>query len=151
MKLKKIVDKIFLDDEEKKFIESSSFKHSSCFNEWESFLDLDYGGIKSRQKFPMPNFLGFMIYLPKTKKWDVFLDLTLKNITQKGIYDPLDGGFFRYCIDEKWNIPHFEKMLYDNAQLISVLSNFVVRLRKSGISLHTILLIKYNDELKHSK
>tara|TARA_X000000950_G_scaffold45455_2_gene51683 strand:+ start:6144 stop:8063 length:1920 start_codon:yes stop_codon:yes gene_type:complete len=111
-------------NEEEKFIESSSFKHSSCFNEWESFLDLDYGGIKSRQKFPMPNFLVYMIYLPKTKKWDVFLDLTLKNITQKGIYDPLDGGFFRYCIDEKWNIPHFEKMLYDNAQLISVLSNF---------------------------
>ena len=111
-------------NEEEKFKESSSFKHSSCFNEWESFIDLDYGGIKSRQKFPMPNFLRFMIYLPKTKKWDAFLDLTLKNITQKGIYDPLDGGFFRYCIDEKWNIPHFEKMLYDNAQLISVLSNF---------------------------
>ena len=48
-------------NEEEKFKESSSFKHSSCFNEWESFIDLDYGGIKSRQKFPMPNFLQIFL------------------------------------------------------------------------------------------
>ena len=37
----------------------------------------------------------------------------------RGLYDQLDGGFFRYCVDQYWHIPHFEKMLYDNAQMIS--------------------------------
>src|SRR5262249_28683044 len=45
---------------------------------------------------------------------------TLKHIWQGGIYDQLGGGFARYSTDEKWIVPHFEKMLYDNAQLISV-------------------------------
>ena len=113
-----------LDKEENKGNNNDVFKMISSINKWESFIDLNYGGLKSRQKFPMPNFLNFLIALVKTKEWQEFLELTLKNITQRGLYDHLDGGFFRYCIDEKWNIPHFEKMLYDNAQLISILSNF---------------------------
>ena len=53
-----------------------------------------------------------------------FLETTLKNIAQKGLFDHIEGGFFRYCTDENWDIPHFEKMLYDNGQLISVFSNY---------------------------
>ena len=45
-------------------------------------------------------------------------DLSLKMIADRGLYDHVEGGFFRYSVDQKWEIPHFEKMLYDNAQLI---------------------------------
>jgi uncharacterized protein len=45
--------------------------------------------------------------------------VTLKNICQGGIYDHLAGGFARYTVDHRWLVPHFEKMLYDNAQLVT--------------------------------
>jgi uncharacterized protein YyaL (SSP411 family) len=45
---------------------------------------------------------------------------TLRTMALHGIYDQVDGGFFRYSVDEAWEIPHFEKMLYTNAELISV-------------------------------
>ena len=105
-------------------------RHGPCleiknlFQDWKNFLDLKDGGIKSNQKFPMPNFLIFLIRNQSSENWTKFLEKTLKKITQKGLYDHLEGGFFRYCIDSEWNIPHFEKMLYDNAQLISVLAQY---------------------------
>ena len=50
------------------------------------------------------------------------MDLTLKNIAYGGINDHVDGGLHRYTVDSIWHIPHFEKMLYDNAQMLSVFS-----------------------------
>src|SRR5690606_7936072 len=52
-----------------------------------------------------------------------FINLSLTKMAHGGVYDQLGGGFSRYSTDEKWHIPHFEKMLYDNAQLISLYSN----------------------------
>ena len=49
-------------------------------------------------------------------------ELTLTHIAQGGIYDHLGGGFSRYSVDERWLVPHFEKMLYDNAQLIEMMT-----------------------------
>jgi uncharacterized protein len=58
------------------------------------------------------------------------VDITLHHICEGGIYDHLGGGFARYSVDERWLVPHFEKMLYDNAQLLELLAAAYVRLRK---------------------
>ena len=103
--------------------EYEKFVSKDSFSDWLPFLDQVNGGLKHPQKFPMPTVLNFFISL-KEKSWKKFIDLTLNRMLHRGLYDQLDGGFFRYCVDQYWHIPHFEKMLYDNAQMLSVLSNF---------------------------
>jgi len=88
-------------------------------------VDPVHGGIRGAPKFPQPQFFGFLWHaglrygLPHTRE---AVDLTLTQIAQGGIYDHLGGGFARYSVDERWLVPHFEKMLYDNAQLISMMT-----------------------------
>ena len=88
-------------------------------------VDPVHGGIRGAPKFPQPQFFGLL--------WRAGLrfglanpleavDLTLTHIAQGGIYDHLGGGFSRYSVDERWLVPHFEKMLYDNAQLIDMMT-----------------------------
>ena len=83
------------------------------------------GGIRGAPKFPQPQFFQFLwraglrFGLPNPLE---AVDLTLTQIAQGGIYDHLGGGFARYSVDEKWLVPHFEKMLYDNAQLIEMMT-----------------------------
>ena len=89
-------------------------------------LDFQNGGRSGQIKFPLPPLLEYNLEYAfatkdiKTKQW---LDLSLTNMMEGGIYDQLAGGFARYSTDAKWNVPHFEKMLYDNAQLISIYAN----------------------------
>jgi uncharacterized protein len=84
-------------------------------------VDPVHGGIRGAPKFPQPQFFGFLwraglrYGLPFPRE---AVDLTLTQIAQGGIYDHLGGGFARYSVDESWLVPHFEKMLYDNAQLV---------------------------------
>lgn len=81
-----------------------------------------YGGIKGMPKFPIGYQTNFLIsYSAKSKdSRALFLaDKTLEMMYRGGIYDHLGGGFSRYSVDEKWLVPHFEKMLYDNAILIN--------------------------------
>ena len=88
-------------------------------------IDTDNGGLKSNQKFHLPSLIDFFqkgSYHFKEKKYLEFTDLTLKNIAYGGINDHVDGGLHRYTVDSIWHIPHFEKMLYDNAQMLSVFS-----------------------------
>ena len=88
-------------------------------------LDTDKGGLKSNQKFHLPSLIDFFqkgSYHFKERKYLEFTDLTLKNIAYGGINDHVDGGLHRYTVDSIWHIPHFEKMLYDNAQMLSVFS-----------------------------
>jgi len=76
-------------------------------------------------KFMMPvNFSFLLRYSVSTNNTQLFdyVDLTLKKMAYGGIFDQIDGGFSRYSVDKKWHIPHFEKMLYDNAQLVSLYS-----------------------------
>jgi uncharacterized protein YyaL (SSP411 family) len=110
--------------ESSKTTKKSDFNFSNEFSKWSYFLDIKNGGINSNQKFPLPTVLNYSMLAGKSKDWDLFVNLTLDKISQRGLFDHLEGGFFRYCVDEYWNIPHFEKMLYDNAQLISVFSIF---------------------------
>ena len=91
-----------------------------------NFTDKINGGIGSGQKFPLPSFINFFLRFSQTnnnQEMKSFVKNTLTKISQGGINDRLEGGFHRYTVDNLWHIPHFEKMLYDNAQLLSVFSN----------------------------
>ena len=74
----------------------------------------------------MPTNYEFLLqygYLTKNKKLLEYVDLTLTKMAYGGIFDTLDGGFSRYSVDIKWHVPHFEKMAYDNGQLLSLYAN----------------------------
>jgi uncharacterized protein YyaL (SSP411 family) len=93
------------------------------FAKWQLSFDVKSGGFKGAPKFPMPNNLLFLlrhIHSSKNETMRNFLELTLEKMASGGIYDQLGGGFARYSVDAEWKVPHFEKMLYDNAQLISL-------------------------------
>ncbi len=88
-------------------------------------VDLFRGGIKRAPKFPQPQIFEQIWRAWKRTSNPLFQDAvtrTLDNICQGGIYDHLGGGFARYSVDEMWLVPHFEKMLYDNAALIELLT-----------------------------
>ena len=86
-------------------------------------FDPTHGGMDKAPKFPMPVIWNFLLhYCAKFPEPSLLkhLYLTLDKIALGGIYDQIGGGFARYSVDDKWFAPHFEKMLYDNAQLISL-------------------------------
>lgn len=89
-------------------------------------FDPEKGGMSGSPKFPMPVVLNFMLQYSSIQK-DVsassIANLTLQKMACGGIYDQAGGGFARYSTDGDWKVPHFEKMLYDNAQLISLYSS----------------------------
>jgi uncharacterized protein YyaL (SSP411 family) len=92
-------------------------------------FDSEYGGFGSRAnhfrgpKFPMPPALHFLLHEGQRTKGKELIDmatLTLDKMAHGGIYDQLGGGFHRYSTERTWTVPHFEKMLYDNGQLVEV-------------------------------
>ena len=88
--------------------------------------DPTYGGFGSAPKFPNAANISFLFRYAKManlSKFNEFALKTLKKMAKGGIFDQIGGGFHRYSTDTKWLVPHFEKMLYDNAQLLSVYSN----------------------------
>lgn len=92
----------------------------------EKRIDREYGGTRGSMKFPMPSVWEFLLqYFYFTGNSDVLkvVEITLVNMAKGGIYDHLGGGFSRYATDSKWHVPHFEKMLYDNGQLVSLYSH----------------------------
>ncbi len=94
---------------------------SGGFEALRSSFDGSRGGFGQAPKFPMPVYHQFLMrYWARTNQEEALeMSLsTLRAMARGGIYDQLGGGFARYATDPRWNIPHFEKMLYDNAQLI---------------------------------
>lgn len=90
---------------------------------WKRHFDMSEGGYNRAPKFPMPNNWSFLLQYSHHKKDNathVATLLTLQKMALGGIYDHIGGGFARYSVDADWHVPHFEKMLYDNAQLISL-------------------------------
>ena len=90
---------------------------------WSKSFDWEYGGYARAPKFMMPNnYLFLQRYGYQTQSKDIldFVDLTLTKMAHGGLFDTIDGGFSRYSVDMRWHVPHFEKMLYDNGQLISL-------------------------------
>jgi len=85
--------------------------------------DTDHGGLGKAPKFPNVGVYELFLRHYHHSKGTRFLEMvthTLTKMAQGGIYDHLGGGFHRYSVDEKWLVPHFEKMLYDNAQLVRI-------------------------------
>ncbi len=95
----------------------------TLYTELERQYDARHGGFGGAPKFPHPTSLEFLLrYHARTQQPGAveMLRHTLTAMAHGGIYDQLGGGFFRYSVDERWEIPHFEKMLYDNAQLLAL-------------------------------
>ena len=92
-----------------------------------NYLDPVNGGYKGAPKFPTFNLYETLLYFYNSSKENKYLkpiDLIMKQLCSRGIYDHVEGGIARYTIDENWIIPHFEKMLYDNTQFILLLSKY---------------------------
>ena len=92
-----------------------------------SYLDKLKGGFRGAPKFPTFNVYESLFYFynkTKDKKYLEPIEIIIKQLCSKGIYDHVEGGIARYTVDENWIVPHFEKMLYDNAQFILLLSKY---------------------------
>ena len=117
-------------------INNLDLKKSSVLNQdlepilEKSLSQLDYknGGFKGAPKFPTFSLYETLIYFynkSKEKKYLEPVNLIMKQICSKGIYDHVEGGISRYTIDENWIVPHFEKMLYDNVQFILLMCKYL--------------------------
>ena len=92
------------------------------------YMDGEHGGFQGAPKFPQFYIFDTLFYFYKKNRKKIFFDPVkklLKNISSRGIYDQLAGGISRYTVDEKWIVPHFEKMLYDNVLFVKLLNNYV--------------------------
>jgi uncharacterized protein len=101
----------------------SEASYQNLFDSLYKKIDTAEGGLKGAPKFPMPAMGEFLLqyhYFTGDKKALDAVTRTLTSMALGGIYDQVGGGFARYSTDSKWRIPHFEKMLYDNGQLVSL-------------------------------
>ncbi len=125
---KEITNGINVFDDVIKIKEDLSFNYEDLLeimSKLRKSFDHKNGGSWGSPKFPMPvNYFPLMRYYYHSKDHDVLkhINLTLNKLATGGIYDQLGGGFARYSVDKEWLVPHFEKMLYDNAQLVSLYS-----------------------------
>lgn len=95
-------------------------------NNWRKDWDLQYGGDEVSQKFIIPSRYQFLMQyqtLTKDTEIDNYIQNSLETIANSGVFDPIEGGFYRYSVDPYWEVPHFEKMLYDNAQVLGLYAN----------------------------
>jgi uncharacterized protein YyaL (SSP411 family) len=111
----------------KKKTEQQDFRQSLdlMYQQLAKKFDRTWGGLDKAPKFIMPSIWGWLLryyYITKNEGALSHTLFTLKKIVQGGIYDQIGGGFARYSVDGEWFAPHFEKMLYDNAQLLSLYS-----------------------------
>jgi len=98
------------------------------------YFDEQNGGFKGAPKFPQFYVFDTIFYFYKKKNDKKFLkpvEKLLNNISSKGIYDQLEGGIARYTVDDKWIVPHFEKMLYDNILYVNLLNQFIQKEKSS--------------------
>ncbi len=89
-------------------------------NQAKENFDLKYGGFSGAPKFPQESSLDLLIdvyIITKNEDIKKILDITFEKMANGGIFDQIEGGFYRYSTDERWEVPHFEKMLYNNANL----------------------------------
>ncbi|MBW8325680.1 MAG: thioredoxin domain-containing protein [Prolixibacteraceae bacterium] len=95
----------------------------SLLKKWQDHFDTKNGGTKGAPKFMLPNNWQFLLRAGQEFQDEKIVGqvkLTLKKMAFGGLYDQIGGGFARYSTDEIWKVPHFEKMLYDNAQLLQL-------------------------------
>lgn len=120
--------------------------HSQALGQLARTHDATYGGFGGAPKFPQTPTLTYLLAL--AWKGDPLargmLELTLDKMAQGGIYDQVGGGFHRYAVDGIWRLPHFEKMLYDNAQLARV---YLGMYRLTGKNLYRRVTLETLDYL----
>ena len=120
-----------------------------------SYLDEEYGSFKGAPKFPQFYMFDAIFYFylkTNNKKYLTPVETLLSNISSKGVYDQLEGGIARYSVDEKWIIPHFEKMLYDNIQYVNLLTKFYQKTKKEYFKKKLIQTINFlNKEFKNNE
>ncbi len=95
----------------------------NCISKWKTRIDNKEGGPNKAPKFPLPSNYKFLLryaVLENDQQLLRYVELTLTKMAFGGIYDQVHGGFCRYSTDHLWKVPHFEKMLYDNSQLVSL-------------------------------
>ena len=120
------------------------------FEKCKTEFDSQRGGFTGAPKFPMPAVWEFALqyhYLTGDETSLSFVTTTLDNMAAGGIYDHLAGGFSRYSTDANWRVPHFEKMLYDNGQLVSLYAHAYQVTQKESyadIVVNTLNFIKHN-------
>ena len=118
---------------------------------WQPKIDYDFGGNLGAPKFVLPVSYTYLLrYYYHTKNEDVAkaIKITLKRLAFGGIHDIIAGGFARYSVDEFWKIPHFEKMLYDNGQLMSMYAQaYQLTKRPMYKSVCGKILYWYNNEM----
>lgn len=120
-----------LKESQKYKLEGDKYKLSleeldNAYERLDAKFDRIDGGINKSPKFPMPSVWQFLAaYYHRTGNEEALthLTFTLDKIADGGIYDHVGGGFARYSTDAEWHVPHFEKMLYDNGQLLSLYAN----------------------------
>ncbi len=116
---------------------------------WSKNFDLIYGGYNWAPKFPMPNNWVFYLQYYKQSNNPLYLDAVIKTLdgmANGGIFDQIEGGFARYSTDLYWKAPHFEKMLYDNGQLVGLYAN-AYQLTKNN--LYKDIVYKTHQFLQH--
>lgn len=96
---------------------------NALVDRWMERIDMEYGGHQGNIKFALPTAFEFLLQyhvLTDNREALEAVLVTLDRMAEGGIYDQIGGGFARYATDRTWKVPHFEKMLYDNAQLVSL-------------------------------
>ncbi|MCW5518845.1 thioredoxin domain-containing protein [Aureitalea sp. L0-47] len=107
-------------------VDFSSYDTTMLVESWSKNFDYRFGGTNRAPKFMMPVNYQYLLRNAMASGDKELLDyvlLTLDKIAYGGVYDHIGGGFARYSTDDRWHVPHFEKMLYDNAQLVSLYSD----------------------------
>jgi len=119
---------------------------------WSNQFDYRLGGMSRAPKFMMPNNYQFLLryaYQMNDLPLQEYVNTTLAKMAFGGIFDHIGGGFSRYSVDEKWHVPHFEKMLYDNAQMVSLYSEAFLITKNNLYKEVVIETLKFVDsELK---
>jgi uncharacterized protein YyaL (SSP411 family) len=116
---------------------------------WSDYFDTFLGGYKRAPKFMMPVNLAFLLHYSHEEKDDTiydYINTTLTRMAWGGIYDHVGGGFSRYAVDTKWHVPHFEKMLYDNAQLVSLYAKAYAKTKNELYKRVVIETIQFLEE-----
>lgn len=125
----------FISNSEDTVANFSKGYYESLYSKWTGIIDFDLGGFKRAPKFPLPIGWEFLLqyhYLTGDTNALAAVEKTLIEMAKGGIYDQVGGGFSRYSVDKYWKVPHFEKMLYDNGQLVSLYSHAYQITREIG-------------------
>ena len=110
------------------------------------YMDEENGGFKGAPKFPQLYIFDTILHFYNKNNKISFLKVVeklLNNISSKGIYDHLAGGISRYTVDEKWTVPHFEKMLYDNILFVRTINNYLTKKKDNKLMIKLVQTINF--------